>query len=219
MPITSFIGACAYGLRLSLLPPTRHALRGVSPRNRSFAGQISLATLCASPRTGENLMAAVWAPVDLSVYFVDGMDSSRVSGIMLPRARPRRPNEGGVQMEHTTIAVDLATSVFQIAVSHRVGQVTSEHRVRRSQMMPFFAQQPAATVLLEACGSAHHWAREFQRLGHTPRLLPAHDVQRYVRRNKRIGPMRRPCLKRIAMTRFTPSRLNRSSSRRSPRST
>ena len=87
-------------------------------------------------------------------------------------------------MEHTTIAVDLAKSVFQVAVSHRVGQVTSEHRLRRSQMMPFFAQQPAARVLLEACGSAHHWAREIQRLGHTPRLLPAHDVHRYVRRNK-----------------------------------
>ncbi len=87
-------------------------------------------------------------------------------------------------MEDTTIAVDLAKSVFQVAVSHRVGHVTSEHRLRRSQLMPFFAQQPAARVLLEACGSAHHWAREFQRLGHSPRLLPAHDVQRYVRRNK-----------------------------------
>lgn len=87
-------------------------------------------------------------------------------------------------MEHTTIAVDLAKSVFQVAVSHRIGHVTSEHRLRRSQMMPFFAQQPAATVLLEACGSAHYWAREIRRLGHTPRLLPAHDVHRYVRRNK-----------------------------------
>jgi transposase len=87
-------------------------------------------------------------------------------------------------MEHTTIAVDLAKSVFQVAISHRAGQVTIEHRLRRSQMLPFFAQQPAATVLLEACGSAHHWGRELQRLGHTPRLLPAHDVHRYVRRNK-----------------------------------
>ena len=87
-------------------------------------------------------------------------------------------------MEHTTIAVDLAKSVFQVAISHRIGQVTSEHRLRRSQMLPFFAQQPAATVLLEACGSAHHWARQIQQLGHTPRLLPAHDVHRYVRRNK-----------------------------------
>ena len=87
-------------------------------------------------------------------------------------------------MEHTTIAVDLAKSVFQIAVSHRVGHVTSEHRLRRNQMMPFFAQQPKATVLLEACGSAHHWARELALLGHSPLLLPAHDVQRYVPRNK-----------------------------------
>jgi transposase len=87
-------------------------------------------------------------------------------------------------MEHTTIAVDLAKSVFQVAISHHAGQVTAEYRLRRSQMLPFFAQQPAATVLLEACGSAHHWARQVQRLGHTPRLLPAHDVHRYVRRNK-----------------------------------
>jgi transposase len=51
-------------------------------------------------------------------------------------------------------------------------------------VLPFFAQQPAATVLLEACGGSHHWARELQKLGHQPRLLPAHDVHRYVRRNK-----------------------------------
>jgi transposase len=87
-------------------------------------------------------------------------------------------------MEHTTIAVDLAQSVFQVAVSHRPGQVALERRLKREQVLPFFAQQPAATVLLEACGSSHFWARELQKLGHQPRLLPAHDVHRYVRRNK-----------------------------------
>lgn len=87
-------------------------------------------------------------------------------------------------MEHTTIAVDLAKSVFQVAISERVGHVTRERRLKRAQFLAFLAQQPAATVLLEACGSAHYWARELQRVGHTPRLLPAHDVHRYVRRNK-----------------------------------
>jgi transposase len=50
--------------------------------------------------------------------------------------------------------------------------------------LSFFAQQAPATVLLEACGSAHHWARQLQQCGHIVRLLPGHDVHRYVRRNK-----------------------------------
>ena len=70
-------------------------------------------------------------------------------------------------MEHTTIAVDLAKSVFQVAVSHRPGRVDEEHRLTRARVLRFFAERPAATVLLEACGSAHHWGRELERLGHT----------------------------------------------------
>jgi transposase len=87
-------------------------------------------------------------------------------------------------MEHTTIAVDLAKSVFQVAVSSRRGSVDIERRLSRDRFLTFFAQQPPAKVVLEACGSAHHWARQLQGLGHTVRLLPAHDVRRYVRRNK-----------------------------------
>ena len=70
-------------------------------------------------------------------------------------------------MEHTTIAVDLAKSVFQVAVSHRPGQVDEEYRLTRARVLRFFAERPAATVLLEACGSAHNWGRELERLGHT----------------------------------------------------
>jgi transposase len=87
-------------------------------------------------------------------------------------------------MEHTTIAVDLAKSVFQVAVSHRAGHVDEERRLSRTRFLTYFAQRPPATILLEACGSAHHWARQLQPFGHTVRLLPAHDVHRYVRRNK-----------------------------------
>jgi transposase len=87
-------------------------------------------------------------------------------------------------MEHTTIAVDLAKSVFQVAVSERPGHVDHERRLSVERLLPFFAQQPPATVVLEACGSAHHWARQLQPFGHEVRLLPAHDVARYVRRNK-----------------------------------
>ena len=87
-------------------------------------------------------------------------------------------------MQHTTIAVDLAKSVFQVAISHHPGRVDEEHRLSRARLLPFFATQPAATVLLEACGSAHHWGRAFAQLGHTVRLLPPHETRRYVRRNK-----------------------------------
>ena len=87
-------------------------------------------------------------------------------------------------MQHTTIAVDLAKSVFQVALSTHPGRVDEERRLSRGRFLAFFATRPPATVLLEACGSAHHWGRELARLGHTVRLLPAKDVHRYVRRNK-----------------------------------
>ena len=70
-------------------------------------------------------------------------------------------------MEHTTIAVDLAKSVFQVAVSHRAGRVDEERRLTRERFLTFFAQQPPATVVFEACGSAHYWARQLQPFGHT----------------------------------------------------
>jgi transposase len=87
-------------------------------------------------------------------------------------------------VEHTTIAVDLAKSVFQVAVSHQPGRVDEERRLSRDRFVEFFAQRPPATILLEACGSAHFWARQLQPFGHAVRLLAPHDVRPYVRRNK-----------------------------------
>jgi transposase len=87
-------------------------------------------------------------------------------------------------MKSTTIAVDLAKSVFEVAVSQQPGTVAQRRRLSRSQLIRYFGRAPEATVLLEACGSAHHWGRQIQSLGHTVRLLPAHDVSRYRRGNK-----------------------------------
>lgn len=84
----------------------------------------------------------------------------------------------------TTIAVDVAQAVLEVAVSHRPGQVASRHRLQRGEVLPFFAQQPAATVLFEACGSASFWAREIEKLGHGVVLLPPQHVRRYRTRNK-----------------------------------
>lgn len=88
-------------------------------------------------------------------------------------------------MEHpTTIAVDLAKSVFEVAVSKEPGRVCQRKRLGRSQMTLFLANHPPATVLMEACGTAHYWARLAQGLGHRVLLLPAQHVCRYRLRDK-----------------------------------
>jgi transposase len=87
-------------------------------------------------------------------------------------------------MKLTTIAVDLAKTVFEIAVSDRPGRVTERHRLPRSRFLTFFAQRQPALVLLEACGSAHHWGRQLTAQGHRVVLLPPHAVRPYVTGNK-----------------------------------
>jgi transposase len=82
------------------------------------------------------------------------------------------------------IGVDLAKSVFEVAVSTVPGHVHERRRLSRTALTRFFATRPPADVLLEACGSAHHWGRELQRLGHTVALLPASAVARYRDGNK-----------------------------------
>jgi transposase len=87
-------------------------------------------------------------------------------------------------MENTVFAIDLAKSVFELAVSQHPGQVSRHCRLTRGQLLRFMGKQPPCCVLMEACGSAHHWGRELMRLGHAVRLLPAHDVSHYRRGNK-----------------------------------
>lgn len=87
-------------------------------------------------------------------------------------------------MKHTTIAVDIAKNVFELAVSHYPGQVAETHRLSRSRFLRFFAQREPADVVMEACGMAHCWARQIQHLGHDVVLLPPQYVRPYVRRNK-----------------------------------
>lgn len=87
-------------------------------------------------------------------------------------------------MKHTTIAVDIAKNVFEVAVSCQAGKVSEYHRLSRGKFLNFFAMRTRGTVVMEACGSAHHWAREVQKLGHRPVLLPPHVVRPYVQRNK-----------------------------------
>ena len=87
-------------------------------------------------------------------------------------------------MHATTVAVDLAKSVFQIAVSDDKWKVVEQHRLTRTQFERWFANRHVGLVIMEACGSAHHWARWLNRLGIEVKLLPAAYIRAYVKRNK-----------------------------------
>ncbi len=87
-------------------------------------------------------------------------------------------------MSTIQIGVDLAKSVFEVAVSPAPGVVVARHRFSRTAFPRFLAGHPPAEVLLEACGSAHYWGREAQRLGHRVTLLHPADVARYRDGNK-----------------------------------
>jgi len=87
-------------------------------------------------------------------------------------------------MSSMQIGVDLAKTVFEVAVSPVPGHVHERRRLSRTAFGRFFAQRPPAEVLLEACGSAHHWGRELQRLGHRVTLLHPRAVAPYRTGNK-----------------------------------
>jgi transposase len=82
------------------------------------------------------------------------------------------------------IGVDLAKAVFEVAISEAPGVVTARRRLSRAAFPRFLASQAPAEVLLEACGSAHHWGREAARCGHRVTLLHPADVARYRDGNK-----------------------------------
>jgi len=87
-------------------------------------------------------------------------------------------------MHATTVAVDLAKSVFQLAVADANWKVIEHHRLTRAQFERWFDQRAVDLVIMEACGSAHHWARRLNARGIEVKLLPAGYVRAYVRRNK-----------------------------------
>jgi transposase len=87
-------------------------------------------------------------------------------------------------MKTTQVAVDLAKSVFEVAVSKRVGRVDRQLRLTRTGFHRFLSNQAPSEILMEACGTAHYWGRECRAKGHRVRLLPPGDVSRYRDGNK-----------------------------------
>ena len=87
-------------------------------------------------------------------------------------------------MQITTVGLDLAKNVFQVHGVNRQGKVELRKQLKRDQVVVFFANLPACLIGMEACSSAHHWARKLQALGHTVRLMAPQFVKPYVKSNK-----------------------------------
>ena len=85
---------------------------------------------------------------------------------------------------HTTISIDLAKETFQVAVFNKAGKVQSNREVSAVRMINIIAQHPGAKIFMEACGSAHYWARRFTKQGHSVGLIPPHIAAKYRSGNK-----------------------------------
>ncbi len=86
--------------------------------------------------------------------------------------------------EVSTIGLDIAKAVFHAHGADPRGQMVFSRRLTRAKLLEFFAAQPRCVVALEACGGAHHWAREIASLGHEVKLIPPAYVKPFVKRNK-----------------------------------
>jgi transposase len=87
-------------------------------------------------------------------------------------------------MKITTVGIDLAKNVIQVHGVDERGKAMLRKQLRRNQVTAFFANLPACLVGMEACGSAHHWARTLESCGHTVKLMAPQFVKPYVKTNK-----------------------------------
>ena len=88
-------------------------------------------------------------------------------------------------MSITMIGLDTAKSVFQIHAVDEAGKVQLRRKLRRSELIPFFERQERCTVVMEACGAAHHWGRVLTGLGHDVKLIAPEAVTPFVKKGKK----------------------------------
>ncbi len=86
--------------------------------------------------------------------------------------------------EVSIIGLDIAKSVFQVHGADASGRALLRKKISRVKLLPFFAELPSCRVVLEACGGAHHWARELAKLGHNVQLIAPAYVKPFVKRQK-----------------------------------
>jgi transposase len=103
----------------------------------------------------------------------------------VPKVEVKEPQHGeDGQMNDTMIGVDLAKAVFQLHGASMTGQLKFRMKLARSRFRKFMADQPPSVVVMEACGSAHYWAREMIKLGHEVKLIAPQYVRPFVKRQK-----------------------------------
>ena len=95
--------------------------------------------------------------------------------------------KGGAGLGVTTLGIDLAKNLFQSHGVDERGRVALSRRVTRSQLAEAVASLPPCVIGMEACASAHHWGRAFERFGHTVKLMSPKYVKPYVKTNKNDG--------------------------------
>ena len=91
-------------------------------------------------------------------------------------------------MSISMIGLDTAKSVFQVHGVNETGKVGIRRKLRRSELIPFFEKQEACTVVMEACGAAHHCARVLSSLGHEVKLIAPEAVRPFVKKGKKNDP-------------------------------
>jgi transposase len=88
-------------------------------------------------------------------------------------------------MSISMIGLDTAKSIFQVHGLDRAGKTVIRRKIRRSDLIPFFEKQEACTVVMEACGAAHHWGRTLVGLGHDVKLIAPEAVKPFVKKGKK----------------------------------
>lgn len=118
--------------------------------------------------------------------YLDGVDGPRSPASMCHNVvvGERHNGEEPSAMETITIGLDLAKHWFQVHGVDAAGKIVVKRRLGRAEVVQFFRGQEACLVGMEACATAHHWARELLALGHEVKLMPPAWVKAYVKRNK-----------------------------------
>jgi transposase len=98
--------------------------------------------------------------------------------------KPSSRTMEGQEMDIRTLGIDLAKNVFRVHGVDAKGRTVVARQLRRRQLLPFMVQLQPCLVGMEACGGAHHWAREIAKLGHEVKLMTPRFVRPYVKSNK-----------------------------------
>ena len=125
-------------------------------------------------------------PLEADIRFAniyDGVDAPPTASMCQSGVVEHHLREASVS-EVSIIGLDIAKHVFHAHGADERGRALFSKRISRGKLLDFFAAQPSCTVALEACGGAHHWARQLTQLGHEVRLIPPAYVKPFVKRQK-----------------------------------